>query len=167
MSSHDRTAVTAFVALGANLGDRRASLESSLDLLRQTPCIAVVRVSTFLKNPAVGMADDTPDFLNGVVQLETTLAAHPLLKRLHEIEQELGRTRIEKWTSRKIDLDLILYGNKVLSSDTLVVPHPLMHERRFVLEPLAEIAPDAVHPTLQMTVSGLLEELNSNRTRSK
>lgn len=166
MSTHERAAVSAFVALGANLGNRRENIDSAIALLRETPGVVVSAVSNLLENLAIGMPEGSPAFLNAVAKIETTLAAHALLKRLHDIEHELGRSRDEKWASRKIDLDLLLYGNKVLSSDSLVVPHPLMHERRFVLEPLAELAPDVVHPTLQMTVQGLLDELNTPRAQS-
>ncbi len=166
MSTHERAAVSAFVALGANLGDRRDNIDSAIALLRETPGVHVTAVSTLLENPAVGMPEGSPAFLNAVAKIETTLAAHALMKRLHDIERDLGRSRDEKWASRKIDLDLLLYGSKVLSSDSLVVPHPLMHERRFVLEPLAELAPDVVHPTLQMTVQGLLDDLNTSRGQS-
>jgi 2-amino-4-hydroxy-6-hydroxymethyldihydropteridine diphosphokinase len=105
------------------------------------------------------MGDDAPPFLNAVAEAHTTLDAHSLLRRMLEIERDLGRQRREKWEPRTIDLDLLLYGNQIISTDDLLVPHPLLHERRFVLQPLAEIAPDLVHPTLQMTIAGLLENL--------
>ena len=152
--------ITAYIALGSNLGDRAANLASAVAKLRQTPEVEVVRVSSSLENAAVGGPDDSPPFLNAAVEVRTTLGAHALLNRLLEIERELGRQRREKWEPRVIDLDLLLYGDHVLSSQELIVPHPLMHERRFVLEPLAEIAPDVMHPTLQMSVAGLLENLN-------
>jgi 2-amino-4-hydroxy-6-hydroxymethyldihydropteridine diphosphokinase len=151
--------VTAYIALGSNLGDRRANLDAALDRLRATPNVEVVCVSSPFENPAVGGPDDSPPFLNAAAELRTTLAAHALLHRLLEIERELGRVRREKWEPRVIDLDLLLYGDKVLSSQELIVPHPLMHERRFVLQPLAEIAANAIHPTLQMTIAGLLANL--------
>jgi 2-amino-4-hydroxy-6-hydroxymethyldihydropteridine diphosphokinase len=151
---------TAYIALGSNLGDRPANLESALTKLRHTG-IEVIRVSSPLENPAIGGPDDSPPFLNAAAELRTTLAAHALLKRLLEIERDLGRTRRQKWEPRIIDLDLLLYGDQILSSQELIVPHPLMHERRFVLEPLAEIAPNVVHPTLQMSIAGLLQSLGA------
>lgn len=163
MSTHERAPVTAFIALGANLADRRGNLDKAIDALRATEGIEVSAISQFIENPAVGLPEGSPDFLNAAVRVETTLSAHSLLKRLQEIEDAMGRERSETWLSRPIDLDLLLYGDKVLSNDNLVVPHPLMHERRFVLEPLAEIAPEAVHPTLQMTIQGLLDDLNAPR----
>jgi 2-amino-4-hydroxy-6-hydroxymethyldihydropteridine diphosphokinase len=155
----ERSPIRAFVAVGSNLGDREATIRAALDQLGSTPGVEVRRVSTLLENPAVGGPPDAPAFLNGAAELSTTLGAHALLKRLLEIERSLGRERRERWAPRPIDLDLLLYGDRVLSSDDLVVPHPLMHERRFVLQPLAEIAPDVVHPTLQMSIHGLLDDL--------
>lgn len=151
------TPVRVFIALGSNLGDREQNLRDSLEHLAATPGVEVARVSSSLENPAVGGPEDSPAFLNAAAELRTTLDAGPLLARLLEIEREMGRTRRDKWEPRIIDLDLLLYGEEIHSSDHLMVPHPLMHERRFVLEPLAEIAPEVVHPTLQMTIAGLLE----------
>ena len=161
MRSHQ--AVTAYIALGANVGDRGANIRAALEQLSATPGIRVIRVSNLMENPAVGMGDDAAPFLNAAAELETTLAAHALLGRLLETERGLGRQRSTKWAPRTIDLDLLLYGQEILSSQELIVPHPLMHERRFVLQPLAEIAANVVHPTLQMSIQGLLEHLNSGR----
>lgn len=151
--------VTAYVGLGSNLGDRAANIESAMALLGETPGVTVVRVSRNLENASVGGPPGSPSFLNAVVQVQTTLGSHALLERLLEIERKLGRQRRTKWEPRLIDLDILLYGDQIISSHDLVIPHPLMHERRFVLQPLAEIAPDAVHPVLQMTAKGLLDTL--------
>jgi 2-amino-4-hydroxy-6-hydroxymethyldihydropteridine diphosphokinase len=162
MTRSERPAVVAYVALGANLGDRAGNIRAALDLLGRTPGVEVTRISSLIENPAVGMGSDAPPFLNGAAELRTTLGSHALLHRLLEIEKELGRSRRQRWEPRPIDLDLLLYGDRVISSDELVIPHPLLHERRFVLEPLAEIAPEVVHPTLQMTMKGLLEALENS-----
>jgi 2-amino-4-hydroxy-6-hydroxymethyldihydropteridine diphosphokinase len=153
--------IVAYIALGANVGDRDANIRSAIERLGQTPEISVKRVSSLLENPAVGMDDDAPAFLNAAAEIETTLGSHALLHRLLEIEREMGRQRRERWEPRVIDLDLLIYGEQIISSQELIVPHPLMHERRFVLEPLAELAPNLVHPTLQMTIAGLLEDIKS------
>jgi 2-amino-4-hydroxy-6-hydroxymethyldihydropteridine diphosphokinase len=155
----NHAAVTAYVALGANLGNREANIRASLAKLIQSDGIWLSRVSSLFENEAVGGPADSPAFLNAAVELRTTLGSHALLHRLLEIEKELGRTRRVKWEPRLIDMDLLLYGDQIISSQELVVPHPLMHERRFVLEPLTEIAPTAVHPVLQMTMGGLLENV--------
>jgi 2-amino-4-hydroxy-6-hydroxymethyldihydropteridine diphosphokinase len=157
MSEH--APITVYIALGANIGDRERNIRSALAKLNKTDGVSVARVSSLLENPAVGGPPDAPPFLNAAAELKTTLGSHALLHRLLEIEKELGRARRERWEPRPIDLDMLLYGDHILSSQELVVPHPLMHERRFVLQPLAEIAPEAVHPVLQMTIAGLLENL--------
>ncbi|HMB95435.1 MAG TPA: 2-amino-4-hydroxy-6-hydroxymethyldihydropteridine diphosphokinase [Tepidisphaeraceae bacterium] len=151
--------ITAYLALGSNIGDREKNIYAAVGMLAQSEGIQIIRFSNFLENPAIGMGDDAPPFLNAALQIETTLGSHALLDRMIEIEQSLGRDHHEKWESRTIDLDLLLYGDQIISSQPLIVPHPLMHERRFVLQPLSEIAPEVVHPTLQMTISGLLEDL--------
>jgi 2-amino-4-hydroxy-6-hydroxymethyldihydropteridine diphosphokinase len=128
-------------------------------LLRETSGIEVTRVSSFIENPAVGGPKDSPAFLNGVVEIQTVLEPEALLDRLLEIERQLGRVRREKWEPRAIDLDLILYGDRITDTPNLKIPHPLMHERRFVLEPLTEIAPNVVHPVLKTSAKDLLARL--------
>lgn len=150
----------AYIALGANLGDRAQNLNLALDKLRETPGVDVRTVSTFMENPAVGGPAGAPPFLNAAAEVVTSLPPDMLLARLLEIEQELGRVRREKWGPRPIDLDLLLYGDHVLDIPGLTVPHPLMHQRRFVLAPLAEIAPEALHPVFQWTIEELLEDLD-------
>jgi 2-amino-4-hydroxy-6-hydroxymethyldihydropteridine diphosphokinase len=151
----------AYVALGSNLGNRERNLQDATARLAATPGVRVRRMSSFFENPAVGGPAGSPPFLNAVVEIETTLPAEQLLSRLLEIERELGRTRTEKWGPRIIDLDLIFYGQQVTRTEGLTVPHPRMHERRFVLQPLAELAPDLMHPILNKTVGELLQSLES------
>jgi 2-amino-4-hydroxy-6-hydroxymethyldihydropteridine diphosphokinase len=150
--------VIAYVALGANLGDRMSHIRAAVAAMKYAPGIRFVKRSSLIENPAVGGPPDSPDFLNAVAEIETTLTPHELLKRFLEIERSLGRERREKWAPRPIDLDLILYGDQVIDTPDLKVPHPLMHERRFVLEPLVEIAPNVVHPVLHRTARQLLED---------
>jgi 2-amino-4-hydroxy-6-hydroxymethyldihydropteridine diphosphokinase len=147
--------ITAYIALGANLGDRRANIDRALALLRASPGVTVMKISSLLENPAVGGPADSPPFLNAVAEIETTLPPRDLLARLLEIERQLGRERREKWDPRLIDLDLILYGDEILDDPDLKIPHPLMHTRRFVLDPLKEIAPGAVHPVLKQRIADL------------
>jgi 2-amino-4-hydroxy-6-hydroxymethyldihydropteridine diphosphokinase len=150
------TPVIAYVALGANLGNRVANIAAAVKALNETPGVSVTRQSSLIENPAVGGPADSPAFLNGVVEIEATLPPHALLKRLLDIERSLGRERRAKWAPRVIDLDLILYGNQIIDTPDLKVPHPLMHERRFVLEPLAQIAPGVLHPTTDVSILALL-----------
>jgi len=136
----------AFVGLGANLGERDATMRRALDLLGATESIDVVEVSAFRETEPVGVVEQ-PRFLNAVAALDTKLAPEALLVRLLAIELELGRTREGlRFGPRTIDLDLLLYGEVVLEAPGLSLPHPRLHERRFVLEPLAELAPELVIP---------------------
>ena len=151
----------AFVGLGSNLGDREATILRALARLKEESEIRVVRVSTLRETDPVGHVDQ-PQFLNGVVELETELPARDLLTRLLAIERELGRTRGDgpPLGPRTIDLDLLLYGEDTIAEAGLQVPHPRLHERRFALEPLAELDPSAVIPG-RGQVQILLAELES------
>ena len=146
---------TAYIALGANLGDRRANIERAIALLAATPGVRVTKTSSLLENPAVGGPADSPAFLNGVLEVQTSLPPRALLERLLAIETELGRRRRQKWDPRIIDLDVLLYGDAIVDEPDLRIPHPLMHARRFVLDPLREIAPNAIHPVLKKRVAEL------------
>jgi 2-amino-4-hydroxy-6-hydroxymethyldihydropteridine diphosphokinase len=132
--------VRAYVALGSNLGDRKAILRAAVDRLAETTGIEVVAVSRLRETDPVGPVQDQPRFLNGAVALETTLAPRDLLDRLLEVERELGRTREgPPGGPRTLDLDLLLYGEQRIDEPGLQVPHPRLHERPFVLEPLADL----------------------------
>ncbi len=134
----------AYIGLGANLGDREGSPNTALERLAE---LGPLRVSSFRETDPVGVTEQ-PRFVNAVAELETDLSARDLLERLLEIERELGRdrTREERWGPRTIDLDLLLYGDEVIDEPGLTVPHPRLAERRFVLEPLHELAPGLVLP---------------------
>jgi 2-amino-4-hydroxy-6-hydroxymethyldihydropteridine diphosphokinase len=136
----------AYVALGANLGDRERTLRAAVDALAAEDGIEVVAVSTLRETEPVGVGEQ-PRFLNGAAELETTLTSRELLARLLAVEQRFGRIRIPgEHGARTLDLDLLLYGDEVIDEPGLAVPHPRLHERSFVLEPLAELAPGLVVP---------------------
>jgi 2-amino-4-hydroxy-6-hydroxymethyldihydropteridine diphosphokinase len=134
--------VRAYVGVGANLGDRRATIERAVERLRAVPGVEVLAVSSLRETDPVGF-EEQPRFLNGAVELETTLEPRELLDELLRVERELGRIREgPRFGPRTIDLDLLVYGNRRLNEPGLTVPHPRLHERRFALEPLAELAPE-------------------------
>jgi 2-amino-4-hydroxy-6-hydroxymethyldihydropteridine diphosphokinase len=145
----------AYVGLGANLGDREATIRGAVEALAGEDGIEVVGVSTLRETEPVGVGAQ-PQFINGVAAVETTLSARDLLERLLEIEQRFGRVRIPgEHGPRTLDLDLLLYGGETIDEPGLAVPHPRLHERRFVLEPLAELAPGLLVPG-RGTVESLL-----------
>jgi 2-amino-4-hydroxy-6-hydroxymethyldihydropteridine diphosphokinase len=138
--------VRAYVGVGSNLGDRVGTIDRAVGLLREAPGVEAVRLSTLRETEPWGPVEQPP-FLNGAVEVETGLAPDRLLAVLLDVERALGRVRAgERWGPRTIDLDLLLYGDAVVDEPGLTVPHPRLHERRFALEPLAELAPDAVVP---------------------
>ena len=144
----------AYVGLGANLGDRRATIGRAVSLLDAAEGVSVLSVSSLRETDPVGL-EDQPRFLNGALVVETPLTASELLAVLLGIERQLGRTREgPRFGPRVIDLDLLVYGDVVLDEPGLTVPHPRLHERRFALEPLAELAPGLVVPG-----RGAVEEL--------
>jgi len=147
------------IGLGANLADRQATLEQAVQLLVPDPAIRIVARSCWYETQAVGGPLSQPTFLNGALLLETSLAPESLLDALLRIEDALGRVRSERWGPRTIDLDLLLYDQLVLESPSLVLPHPRMAFRRFVLAPAAEIAPHMRHPTIGWTVCELFDHL--------
>ena len=135
----------AYVGLGANLGNRRGTLQQAVSLLAAVDGVDVLAVSELRETDPVGVVDQ-PRFLNGAAALETTLSARELLDTLLAIERSLGRERVERWGPRTVDLDLLLYGTEIVDDPGLRVPHPRLHERRFALEPLAELDPELVIP---------------------
>jgi 2-amino-4-hydroxy-6-hydroxymethyldihydropteridine diphosphokinase len=136
---------TAFVGIGSNLGDREGNLRRAVELLSAEDGIDVVAVSEIRETDPVGPVEQGP-FLNAAIRIKTDLGPRELLERLLAVEQRLGRVRRERWGPRTIDLDLLLYGDEVVDEPGLTVPHPRLHERRFALEPLADLAPSLEIP---------------------
>jgi 2-amino-4-hydroxy-6-hydroxymethyldihydropteridine diphosphokinase len=152
---------TAYLSLGSNLGDRAANLRAALAQLEVTG--RVLAVSAFYETQPVDVPDQ-PWFLNCVAAIATDKSPRELLQLALQVEAEMGRLRMRHKGPRNIDIDILLFGNRVLDEEGLKIPHPAMHKRRFVLEPLAEIAPEARHPQLGKTAGELLAELGEEQT---
>lgn len=151
--------ITAYIGLGSNLGNREDNLKSALRMLTEVADIEVVRVSELIETNPLAQAEQ-PMYLNVVAEFRTTLSPDDLLKTLNNIETVLGRMRQEKWASRTIDLDILLYGSEVIDSPHLTVPHPQMHLRSFVLEGLATLNGDFEHPVIKESLNRLANRLN-------
>ena len=148
------------IALGSNLGDRRAHLEWAIGQLRHF--LHNIAISSIIETAAVEVPDEQPPYLNAVVVGNTELPASQVLAELGRLERERGRTRPSFRASRTLDLDLILHGDTVVSTERLVVPHPRFRDREFVLAPLAEIAPEMIDPVTGLTVGELLRKLRTS-----
>jgi 2-amino-4-hydroxy-6-hydroxymethyldihydropteridine diphosphokinase len=146
-----------FIGIGSNLGNRRAHYQKALERLAALPKTRIVKASSLYESEPHGDAKNW--YVNGVIEVETEFTPPQLLHRMQSIELDMGRKRTantKKWASRKIDLDLLLFDNQTIDSRTLKVPHPEMHNRRFVLLPLSELAPHLTHPRFGVTIVELL-----------
>ena len=155
--------IDTYVGLGANLGDRMETLRAAVEQLAREPGFLLRGTSPVYETEPVGPPQ--PRYLNAVVRIGTLLSPRATLRRLLEIEELLGRVRREQWGAREIDLDLLLYGDRIVADGALRVPHPRLHERAFVLMPLAELAPDSYHPQMARTAAELLADLPEDARR--
>lgn len=143
-----------YLGLGSNVGDREHQLKEALRLLDAQQSIKVTRVSSLYETAPVGYVEQ-PDFLNLCAEIETDLTPQAVLKNGLDIEQQLHRVRKERWGPRTLDIDILLYGNKIIEDQDLSIPHPRMAERAFVLIPLQEIAPEAINPRTQTKIKDI------------
>ncbi len=153
----------AFIGIGSNLGDRKANFVEAIDRIQKVPNTRIVKQSSLYESEPLG--DAKTWFVNAVVELETECNADDLLKKLKQIETAMGRKRVrgKRWGSRIIDLDILLFDNEIINKRTLKVPHPELQNRRFVLAPLSELAPQLIHPKLSVSVSELLAGLKDSK----
>ena len=159
MATTEAAPVRCLIALGSNLGDRLANLVAGVDGLRATDGVEVIAVSPLYETAPVGGPENQGPYLNAALVADTTLTAPALLRRLHELEATRERQRIEHWGPRTLDLDLLVHGDLISEDPRVEVPHPRMHQRRFVMVPAVDIAPDMVHPRLGRTMRELLADL--------
>ncbi len=149
----------AYIGLGSNMGRRKKNVAAALNALESTREIEIVAVSSLYETSPEGGPEDQPAFINGVAHVRTDLSPERLLAVCQNIEESLGRKRAIRWGARTIDLDILCFDAEIRAEPGLILPHPMMHERRFVMEPLSEIAPDLLHPVLEQTAKAILETL--------
>ncbi|KAB2834896.1 MAG: 2-amino-4-hydroxy-6-hydroxymethyldihydropteridine diphosphokinase [Candidatus Brocadia sp.] len=153
--------IPVYIGLGSNIGNREENLHAAYKHILVIGGVQPVRCSRFYETVPVG-GPSQPMFLNAVLHGKTFLSPRELLERFQRIEDLMGRIRSIRWGPRSIDIDILLYGNEIVDDEHLKIPHPLMHTRLFVLEPLVEIAPSMVHPGLQKTILQLYRELQAS-----
>jgi 2-amino-4-hydroxy-6-hydroxymethyldihydropteridine diphosphokinase len=152
----------AYVGLGSNMGNKTGNILKALELLDHVDNLTVLKRSSFYETEPIGY-EDQDWFVNAVAQLDTSLSPQQLLNEFMKVEQSMGRKHDVRWGPREIDLDLLLYDQLCIDSLDLVIPHPRMHERAFVLVPFAEIASDITHPVFSKTISELLKEIHFHK----
>jgi 2-amino-4-hydroxy-6-hydroxymethyldihydropteridine diphosphokinase len=154
----------AYIAIGSNQGDRELYLLRAVAEIGKMPDTRVTGISPFYETTPVGVSDQ-PNFYNAVLRISTGLSPHAVLKALQNIEDNVfKRKRTIKWGPRSMDLDILLYGEQIVDTPELKIPHPHMTERRFVLKPLNDISPDLIHPESGLSISRMLEMLKSDET---
>ncbi|MBV7276966.1 2-amino-4-hydroxy-6-hydroxymethyldihydropteridine diphosphokinase [Clostridium sp. PL3] len=158
----ERSWHTSYIAIGSNMGDKESNLNSAIELINSSDSIKVVKISKFYETEPVGYLDQD-SFLNGALEVKTLLTPSKLIKFLLEKEKDLKRERMIKWGPRTIDLDIILYDNLITCDEDIIIPHPRMHERLFVLKPLSDIAPYIMHPILNKRIVELMNKISENK----
>lgn len=153
----------AYIGFGSNIGNRLAHIQNAIHALSKAEGITLQKISSLYETEPVGY-EKQEDFLNGVAVIQTCLPPLRLLNTLKAIETEVGRKHRTRWGPREIDLDVLMYGDMCFHRPALVIPHPQMHLRGFVLVPFAEIAPDVVHPVFQETIQTLLARLEDAKS---
>ena len=153
------------IALGSNIGDSHAILSRAIDALAQTQGITVLSKSSLYRTKAVGPPQ--PDYLNGCVLLQVEMIPELLLEILLKIENNFGRLRSQRWGARTLDLDILLYSNRIIETPKLQIPHPRMRERAFVLVPLVEIAPDWIEPVSGLAIKELIKDVDCSDVRKE
>ncbi|MBW6515679.1 MAG: 2-amino-4-hydroxy-6-hydroxymethyldihydropteridine diphosphokinase [Candidatus Cloacimonetes bacterium] len=154
-----------YLSLGSNVGDRLQTIISAIEELQKHPKIFDLKASRMYLTEPYGLAKQ-PDFINCAVRIETVLSARDILQEINIIEKDFGRRREIRWGARTLDIDILFFGNQVIQEPDLIIPHPQIHKRAFILQPLHELCPDLVHPVLHKTVRTLLENLTDNVTLS-
>ena len=153
----------AYIGFGSNIGDRLVHIQNAIQTLSKTEGITLQKISSLYKTDPVGY-EAQAQFLNGVAAIQTSLSPLSLLHTLKDIETAVGRQHRIRWGPREIDLDILIYGDLCLRTEKLILPHPEMHLRSFVLVPLAEIAPNLVHPVFQETIQTILNRLENSKS---
>jgi len=151
----------AFIGLGSNLGDRKKNIENSVDLLVGTKKANLLKRAAYYETEPIG--PNQPWFINTAIKIETSLSPEALLNRCKEVERRIGRFDTTHWGPRLVDLDLLLFGDRVLSSEKLDIPHPQMETREFVLRPLIELEPELIHPELDIPLKELLTKTEEDK----
>ncbi len=154
----DSHGIICFVGVGSNMDDPAEQSLKALERVSGTDGVKLLRRASLYRTEPIG-SPDQDWFINTIVEIRTVLTARELLMALQDIENSMGRIRNEKWGPRTIDLDILLYGQEVIQEKDLCIPHPELHKRRFILEPLCEIAPYVIHPAFGVSVRGLMDRL--------